>query len=188
MKPSPKKIEILDYAQELIQTRGYNGFSFADIAAKVGIRKASIHHYFPSKDALGVAVIRRYKETFQEALENINQTEKTWLDKIKAYSKLYENVLNENRLCLCGMLAADIETLPRVLKKEVKAFFADNVAWLSSQLGSRYKTLATKRLDEIAWQIISSLQGAVTLARMTEQTDIFFSTSNELYVQLGKIK
>jgi TetR/AcrR family transcriptional repressor of nem operon len=64
MQTSSKKIEILDVAQEAIQKRGYNAFSYADLAEAVGIRKASIHHYFPSKADLGLAVIRRYRESF----------------------------------------------------------------------------------------------------------------------------
>jgi len=44
---------ILDIAQDLIQRRGFNAFSYHDIAAPMGIRKASIHYHFPSKADLG---------------------------------------------------------------------------------------------------------------------------------------
>jgi TetR/AcrR family transcriptional repressor of nem operon len=63
MRLSTTKIEILDAAQNIIQLRGYNGFSFANISQTVGISKASIHHHFPSKAALGLllfAAIERY--------------------------------------------------------------------------------------------------------------------------------
>lgn len=61
MKTSDKKNEILDCAQTLIQKRGYNGFSYADISSTVGIRKASIHHHFSTKVDLAVAVVERYR-------------------------------------------------------------------------------------------------------------------------------
>jgi len=56
--------QILDVAQEMVQTRGYNAFSYADISAQVGIRKASIHYHFPNKSDLGKEVVARYRERF----------------------------------------------------------------------------------------------------------------------------
>ena len=40
---------ILDVAEELVQTRGVNGMSYADISARLGITKASLHYHFASK-------------------------------------------------------------------------------------------------------------------------------------------
>ena len=181
------KEDILDSAQELIQTRGYNGFSFADISAIVGIRKASIHHHFPSKTDLAIEVIRRYKDTFNISLQNIAAGKKTWIDKIRAYSKLYEHVLHEDKLCLCGMLASDIETLPIELKIEIQLFFSDNVAWLSKVLVSHFPTLSKKRLNHVSWQIISSLQGGLMMARMFDKREIFSSAAEELITSLEQI-
>src|SRR6185437_15305662 len=132
------KNKILDAAQDIIQLRGYNGFSFADISQAVGIRKASIHHHFPSKMALGLAVIRRYREVFDTFLSEADVKDFTWIKKIYIYIKLYENVLLQNKLCLCGMLASDIETLPEVLKKELRTFFDDNVLWLSQVIKTQF--------------------------------------------------
>ncbi|CAN5371200.1 TetR/AcrR family transcriptional regulator [soil metagenome] len=188
MQHSTKKTEILDFAQELIQRRGYNGFSYADVSQAVGIRKASIHHHFPSKEDLAVAVVRRYRDTFVSCLAKIAVEEKDWLNKIHQYAKLYEAVLNEDRLCLCGMLASDIDTLPRVLKKEIRKFFADNVEWLSQILSLQYPAMANKQLNNISWQIISSLQGAVIMARMLDKPEVFTSASKELFTYLGSMK
>lgn len=188
MHLSSKKFEILDAAQEIIQTRGYNAFSYADISKAVGIRKASIHHHFPSKSSLGIAVIRRYREIFNNCLVEFESSGRKWIDKIRSYALLYEDVLLKNRLCLCGMLAADIETLPRVLQKEIRGFFQDNEAWLVKILSTHYKSMTNSRLNEIAWQIISTLQGGVIMARMQNKTEIFSSTLRELLTQLQKLK
>ena len=51
---------ILDVAERLAQVRGFNGFSYADIAAEVGITKAALHYHFASKADLGEALISRY--------------------------------------------------------------------------------------------------------------------------------
>lgn len=188
MQSSSKKTEILDFAQEIIQKRGYNGFSYADISEVVGIRKASIHHHFPSKEALVVAVVRRYREMFISYLTKIAKEGKNLSDKVSKYAKLYEAVLQEDRLCLCGTLASDIETLPDALKKEVRAFFADNTKWLSTILSSYYSSLSNKRLRDVSWQIISSLQGAVIMAKMLNKPALLTSISKELIVQIENLK
>jgi TetR/AcrR family transcriptional repressor of nem operon len=187
MQSSSKKTEILDFAQEIIQKRGYNGFSYADISAAVGIRKASIHHHFSSKEVLAIAVVRRYKENFNSYLGKIASKGKNLQDKIHQYAKLYEAVLREDKLCLCGILASDMETLPDILKKEVQSFFADNVAWLSKMLSQHYSSLSKKRLHDISWQIISSLQGAVIMAKMSGKPELLTSISKELLVQLESL-
>jgi TetR/AcrR family transcriptional repressor of nem operon len=189
MHTSPKKNEILDVAQEAIQKRGYNAFSYADLAEAVGIRKASIHHYFPSKADLGLAVIRRYREAFGGFLNTIDSTEKNGLAKIEAYAKLYEDVLLDGRLCLCGMLATDIETLPKTLKNEIRKFFADNINWLARIIRSHYpaKTITEKRLHEVASMIITTLQGATNLAKAMDNHDYFTTSVKELLVHVAKL-
>lgn len=186
-RTSSTKNDILDSAQELIQTRGYNGFSYADISAIVGVRKASIHHHFPSKTDLAIEVIRRYKDTFNTFLLTISEEKKSWLDKIRAYIKLYEHVLHDDKLCLCGMLASDIETLPIEIKMEIRHFFSDNVMWLSKILASHYSAMPKKRLNQVSWQIIGSLQGGIMMARMFEKREIFSSASEELVNSLEQM-
>ena len=55
-----KADEILEVGQELIQTVGYDGFSYRDIADRVGIKSASVHYYFPAKTDLAEAVAKQY--------------------------------------------------------------------------------------------------------------------------------
>jgi TetR/AcrR family transcriptional repressor of nem operon len=188
MTLSTTKIEILNAAQNIIQLRGYNGFSFADISQTVGIRKASIHHHFSSKSALGLAVIRRYREEFNRFLDEANFKGSTWIEKIHNYAKLYENTLLQNKLCLCGMLASDIETLPKILKKELRAFFNDNVIWIENVIKVQFKSMPDKHLQKIAWHIISSLQGGIMLARMQGQKEIFSSIWDSLSLYLKNLR
>jgi TetR/AcrR family transcriptional repressor of nem operon len=189
MQTSSKKTEILDLAQEAIQKRGYNAFSYADLAEAVGIRKASIHHYFPSKADLGLAVIRRYRESFGHFLNVIDSTEKNGLVKIERYAKLYEEVLLDGRLCLCGMLATDIETLPKQLKNEIRKFFKDNINWLARIIRSHYpaKIIPEMRLQEIAMMTIATLQGATNVAKVMDDHAYFTSAVNELLLHIEKL-
>jgi TetR/AcrR family transcriptional regulator, transcriptional repressor for nem operon len=183
MKTSDKKNEILDCAQALIQTRGYNGFSYADISNAVGIRKASIHHHFPTKVDLVVAVVERYRDVFNACLLNIDAQE-NWISKIKLYAELYQEVLDEDKLCLCGMLASDMETLPDEVKKVVRGFLSDNADWLSEVLLSHYPEISKKRLLNIAWQIINLLQGGIMMARILQDSMVFSASCEEMMSQL----
>src|SRR5437868_8318912 len=100
---------ILDLAERLVQTRGYNGFSYADIAASLGVTKASLHYHFPAKAALGRQLIGRYERNFVRALEAIDAKVKSPREKLRRYAGIYADVLADDRMCLCGMLAAEYE-------------------------------------------------------------------------------
>src|SRR3954453_14307547 len=94
----------LDIAERLVQTRGFNGFSYADVAEALKVTKASLHYHFPSKAELGARLIERYERNFLEALAAIDAAAKDARDKLRRYAALYEGVLRDNRMCLCGML------------------------------------------------------------------------------------
>src|ERR1700728_73270 len=92
---------ILDAAEALAQTRGFNGFSYAHIAEQLGITKASLHYHFRSKAQLGEALIARYADRFASALEEIDEAEADARGKLAAYAALYSGVLDGGRMCLC---------------------------------------------------------------------------------------
>jgi TetR/AcrR family transcriptional regulator, transcriptional repressor for nem operon len=159
---------ILDVAELLVQRRGYNGFSYADIAGELGITKASLHYHFAGKAELGEALIVRYSARFTEALEAIVSTSAGARAKLDAYAGLYADVLRGDRMCLCGMLAAEYQTLPQPMRGSVIRFFDHNVTWLASVLeegrSNNELTFAGDPADT-AQTILSALQGAVLVAR-----------------------
>lgn len=105
----------------MIQTRGINGFSFADIAKVIDIKKASIHYYFPSKTDLIEAVLEKYSTNFFEALEQ--STASTLKAKLEYYTSLYRMNLIEGRICLCSDLAMDTYNLNDSINNKVGDFF-----------------------------------------------------------------
>src|ERR1700728_952127 len=125
---------ILDVAERLATTRGDNGFSFADTAAQLGVTKASLHYHFPTKAELGRALIERYRTVFGAALEAIDQSDVTPREKLQRYVGLYDSVLSDERMCLCGMLAAEYATLPRPMQEGLRLFFSANERWLTAVL------------------------------------------------------
>jgi TetR/AcrR family transcriptional regulator, transcriptional repressor for nem operon len=159
---------ILDVAERLVQTRGFNGFSYADIAAALGVTKASLHYHFPAKAELGKRLIERYEKNFLAALAAIDRTSSSPREKLKRYAQIYADVLRSNRMCLCGMLAAEYATLPKPMKQEMKHFFEENERWLAAVLkqGQRRRELKFSGSEiEVARTLVGSLEGAMMLAR-----------------------
>jgi TetR/AcrR family transcriptional repressor of nem operon len=159
---------ILDVAERLAQVRGFNGFSYADIAAELGITKAALHYHFASKADLGEALIGRYAARFSEALAAIDAAALAAPAKLRGYAELYIDVLRNQRMCLCGMLAAEYPTLPDAMRASVVSFFDHNETWLQHVLeqgrgdGSLQFSGSTR---DIARMIISCLEGAMLVTR-----------------------
>ena len=161
-------LRILDEAERLVQTRGYNGFSYADIASALGVTKASLHYHYASKAALGRRLIERYCEGFANALQSIDESGGDGCERIRRYVDIYERVLNDGRMCLCGMLAAEYETLPEPMRKGLTAFFETNETWLAAALENGR---AQGELDftgdarEAANALTGALEGMMLVAR-----------------------
>jgi TetR/AcrR family transcriptional regulator, transcriptional repressor for nem operon len=178
---------ILDVADRLVQTRGFNSFSYADIALELGITKASLHYHFPGKAELGHALITRYGERFAEALGEIDQRLPDARAKLQAYADLYAGVLEGKRMCMCGILAAEYQTLPEPMQREVIRFFDDNQTWLTRVLseGLADTTLRfTGAAEDTAQSILSTLEGAMLVARPYGDLAKFNSTARQLLATL----
>ena len=159
---------ILDIAERLVQTRGFNGFSYADIAQAMNVTKASLHFHFPAKADLGKQLIERYERNFIAALEAIDQQSKDAREKLRRYGAIYADVLRNNRMCLCGMLAAEYATLPKPMREDMRHFFDENERWLTAVLqeGKRERTLKfSGSAVEVAQSLVGALEGAMMIAR-----------------------
>lgn len=179
---------ILDIAERLVQTRGFNNFSYADIATEIGITTASLHYHFRGKAELGQALITRYAERFAAALEKIDREIPGARPKLEAYAGLYAGVLEGKRMCMCGVLAAEYETLPKQMRRAVIRFFDDNQRWLADVLtqGRADKTLAfTGPADEVAQSVLSTLEGAMLVARPYGDPGRFNSAAHQVLAGLA---
>jgi len=159
---------ILDTAEELAQTRGFNGFSYADIAERLGVTRASLHYHFPTKAELGRELIARYRERFVGEMEAIDRRGVKASSKLKHYVALYDKVMRLDRMCLCGIFAAECTTLPIPMQDELRRFFDANEHWLAGVLlnGRRARELAFRETpQERARVLIGSLEGAMLIAR-----------------------
>lgn len=186
--PTAAATAILDVAEQLAQTRGYNGFSYADIAAQLGVTKASLHYHFPSKAELGRALIERYHGLFGAALDAIDQHREPPQQKLVRYVGLYDSVLSNERMCLCGMLAAEYATLPVPMQEGLTTFFDANERWLTAVLeaGLRAGTfLFRESAQERARVVLGALEGAMLVARSYGNARRFQSAAASVLADLG---
>lgn len=160
---------IVDAGEALIQRVGYNGFSYEDVAQMVGIRKPSIHHHFPTKIELGVVVAQRYTHRFRQSLLHIEGTQARAPERLRAYAQLFETTFAEHRrLCVCGMLGAESDSLPAEINAEVRRFFEINVEWLAGVLaqGQQAGTVAKAlTAQDGAECLLAAMEGAMLVGR-----------------------
>lgn len=165
--------QILDCAQGLIQTRGYNGFSFRDIAGDIGIKSSSIHYYYPGKTDLAVAVAVKYRAFFTTATQQLAAENKTTVAILLGYADFFEMTLQrENRLCLCGMLASEVNSVEPELRSEIKAFFNDQILFLMDVISegqSKGEIRTELQTENFAKSYLATLEGAMMLARIDEK-------------------
>ena len=171
MTSKDTKTNIMDVAQDLIQRRGVNGMSFQDISDAVKIRKASIHHHFASKQDLVEALLVRYRAEFGVLLTEILDSRAKAKGKLLRYGALFEGTLqagNQDKSCLCGMLAAEVFSLDDGPVHSVKGFMQDNVKFLTKVLkeGKKDGSLAIRgNVEDSASMILAAFEGGLLVAR-----------------------
>ena len=174
---------ILDVAERLLQVRGYNGFSYGDVATELGITRAALHYHFPGKGELGQALIERYAMRFGAALADLDATAPDAATKLRGYVALYTDVLSADRMCLCGMLAAEHATLPDPLQQAVCDFFAANTTWLRAVLeeGCADGSLRCPGPAEAtASMVLGTLEGAMLITRLDGDVARFTGMADQL--------
>jgi TetR/AcrR family transcriptional repressor of nem operon len=178
---------ILDVAERMLQVRGYNGFSYGDVATELGITRAALHYHYKGKAELGHALIERYATRFAAALEQLDATAPDAATKLRGYVALYTDVLSADRMCLCGMLAAEHRTLPDPLQQAVCEFFSANSAWLRKVLeeGCADGSLRCPGTPEnSASMVLGVLEGGMLIARLDGDVARFTGAAEQVLAGL----
>ncbi|MEO3413025.1 TetR family transcriptional regulator [Roseovarius sp. CAU 1744] len=177
-----KASEILSVARKAMMERGYNGFSFRDLAAEVGIKSASIHYHYPTKAALAEAAARDYREWCSKTLDGLSAADAPGM--LFAYGNLFVEILkDEGRVCLGGVLAIDATTLPPRVRAEVERFFEGHHEWLSAVLrdGQRNGEIRPDiNPERFAQAFVSGVEGAMMVARGIGKPDHLTQTIDQL--------
>jgi TetR/AcrR family transcriptional repressor of nem operon len=169
---------ILQTARTLISDLGYSAFSYADIAEGVQIRKASIHHHFPTKASLVVAVLKAHRERLHQGTQFMTQTIDDPLARLNAYVQHWEGCIRDKSqpFCIAALLAAELPSLPEEVRFEVQQHFLELSAWIRETLeeGSRKRTLKLQGTPEDEAQtFMATVHGAMLSARAFGSCNVF---------------
>ncbi len=162
------KTKILDLAEQLTQTRGFNGFSYLDLADEIGIKAASIHYYFRSKDDLAVALVERTHQSHSQIFEDMNSAVNTPKKRLEAVIEYFQNYAVNKKFCLCGMMAAELQSVSPRVSKLLDVYFTGYQAWLAQQ----FKEMGHKNAKLLAVRFLSGLEGSLLLARLRNDPKI----------------
>lgn len=182
------KTNLLDSAEQAARTRGFDGFSYADLAADVGITKASIHHHFSNKATLAVALMQRYYSDLEMACAEIDQDQTTGAARLEALVLRYRGALDDGQsLCLCVSFSTSIQSLSAETIAEMNRFRSMMIDWLA-------KTFAQGKDDGTIKDVVDPmaesaatlplLEGAQLAARVAQNTERFDAAMHVLSARL----
>lgn len=160
---------LLNSAEAACRQHGFDGFSYADMAREVGIAKPSIHHHFPQKADLALALIERYHDEFFTALSAISASGQSAGIKVADYVQLHRNALKGGTcVCLSVALGMGRMSLSDAVTAKLDRFFASSINWLEAvfQEGCQDHSITEvtePRLEAIA--TFALMQGAQLVAK-----------------------
>ena len=184
---------ILDAANALLIDRGYSAFSYADIAETVKIRKASIHHHFPTKAGLVVAVLRRHRARISEGMAALDGQTENPLVRLKNYFRFWEGCIEGRTFSFCigALLGAEMPSLPEEVQVEIRSHFSMLTDWFERTLKAGIKARAIRLQGSVAMEaqmLIAVLHGAMLSARATSNCGVFRSLSQAALNRISPAK
>ena len=156
----------MDVARAMVQAHGYNALSFREVAKAVGVKSASIHYHFPTKGDLGAALARRYTDDAVVYFDSLLAASTDPSTCIRRYTEVFRAALvNDNRMCLCGIMSAERDDLPAEVRAEVDRFAEVNVRWLAMVLSLQAPGIEAETAQRRALAIYAAIGGAQLVAR-----------------------
>ena len=165
----------------MIRSSGYNGFSFREIAAEIGIKSSSVHHHFPAKGDLALAVANRYSGDFFAALGDPAPSGSTCESRLLHYCQVFERAhASTGQACLCGMLSHEADLLPDKVKQVVTDFVDRNVCWIEEAIVDGTADRNREDAKEKAYLVYCSIEGAMAVASLKQNEHWIAIVSDQL--------
>jgi AcrR family transcriptional regulator len=162
--------QIMDRAAQLLMSRGFNGFSYRDISAHLGVKNAAIHYHFPTKNDLALALVDDYRKMLRSRTSEFMAYGGSALTQLEGFFAFTTKQCHLGR-CICpfGAFSVDFGDLPEDLRKATEKFMDETIMWFSRvmEVGRDEGEFSfTGEARAKALTIIAALQGARQLARI----------------------
>jgi TetR/AcrR family transcriptional repressor of nem operon len=174
-RTSDARERLVAAATELFSERAYSSVGVAEIAARAGVQKGSFYYFFPSKEALALAVIDTHWDWQRGEWTTILQGDGTALEQLRAIfdatSELQTSALRNAGAvtgCLFGNLALEVSSISAPMQKRLQEIFDEQVA----MIGDRLETATAAGEIEVgdvratAKAIVAQLEGLVLFAKL----------------------
>jgi TetR/AcrR family transcriptional repressor of nem operon len=170
--------QIVEVANGLMIERGYAAFSYADISERIAITKAGIHHHFPAKAGLAVAVLKRHREKFEQSTRYLDSKVSDPLSRLQAYVQYWENCIRDRTvsICVAALMSAELPSLPEAVQAEVHLYFASLGTWLEKTLQAGVDSHVIDIIETPANEaqvLMAAVHGAMLSARVSGSSDVF---------------
>ncbi len=177
--------KLAEAARSSVQKSGLKGLSFRTLASEVGIKSSSVHYYYPEKSDLAQELIERYSENLFASLDKISSSRTSLKRKISAFIKIFEEVSQADNICLCGMMAAEVEALSDINKSTLSQVFINMEQWLTTEIDAHPDEFNDSLVApaQFAKSMLASLEGALLLDRVVGNRHRM-KAQKELYLAL----
>ncbi len=163
-----KRTQLTSAAIAAVQQGGLRSLSFRNLAQSVGIKSSSVHYHFPEKSDLAKALIEEYSTEFFSLLDDLASQRSGLKTKLTAFIGVFESLSGSDRLCLCGMMAAEVEQLSSENRRLLETFFGDMEKWLFDLLSTYPEDISSSlSIRKLVRAIVSGLEGALLLDRVS---------------------
>lgn len=177
---------ILRRAERYLLDAGFASFSFRDLASDLGIKSASVHYHFPSKESLGVALLQSYRETFKRWAESHSAPESAKANLLEWF-KYYQHLARSGDICPGGAFGAEYSALPQSVRRELATLSGTMREWLRSTLEAgrkRGEIRAEGKVEDQVDLVLAALQGGTQVARTTRNPKAFDGMLQQLKTML----
>jgi TetR/AcrR family transcriptional repressor of nem operon len=179
---SPTNQQILHHARHFLQCRGYNGFSYKDISQKLGIKNASIHHYYPKKEDLVAALLEESRKNLSKSIAQMVESKWSAREQLQYYFDYALQEFDEGKsICPPGSVIIDFKDLPEKVKRQDMLLLDDIIEWLTNVLRTGLEQREFEFSDPVeshAEMVVETLMGARLLSSIKGRKTLVRSISS----------
>jgi TetR/AcrR family transcriptional repressor of nem operon len=160
--------KIVELARNYIQLLGYHSFNYKQIASQLNIKNAAIHHYYPAKEDLGLAVIEKDQAdfaAFAKSIENATPTEKA-----EAMLQIYKQYFNDgHKMCLISSIGSSYSGIPEKMQPSAKEHISLMMTWMDDVFNEGLQSGEfnfTGTAEDMTLRWTTNLQGSLITGRL----------------------
>jgi TetR/AcrR family transcriptional repressor of nem operon len=180
------KDQVLHEASKMLLSKGLNGFSLQELATSLNIKKASLFHHYPSKNAIAVELYRYYQSAFvswSKKYSHLNAEKQ-----IVTYAETLTSwICEKQRVCPVGALSLEWGLVDPALQVEIKKLHQHHKDWLTTLYKDLNKHEGLRLpVKEAVIQTMSLIQGSIQLARINNDSQLVIKNLKN-YLKMIKV-